>query len=392
MSTIYHALVLNLHQPSDNLEALLCEHEWEARQILFAFDRIARSLWPYPDVGRVHLSVSGTLLETLSNPDFQARTYGLVKCGDMLWHWQNRDLIRILGTGFYHPVLPLIPAGDWEDQLVRWQGLARHIFWRSEFPGFWPPEMGFCPEMIPLLKRLGYRYVIVDSDYVEPLTSMRWDEIRYQPHIAEYEGQEIIVVVRDRELSDAQEAGMDPGWFMYEVHERTKHCDYAPLITTASDGDNGGWFRNVNPKGNFWGVFYQPLLEHVIRGQTEVRPTFIEDYLDRHGARGLVSVKSGAWNTGWHDGHDFRQWTGSPAQRSALARVGEVSREYHLVRHRLETSGRSEAALWGQLENARWRLLRAQTSCHFYWGEAWLDRCHRDLDEACAQLSGLASQ
>jgi hypothetical protein len=31
---------------------------------------------------------------------------------------------------------------------------------------------------------------------------------------------------------------------------------------------------------------------------------------------------------------------------------------------------------------ARWRLLRAQTSCNFYWGEAWVARCHADLDDA----------
>jgi hypothetical protein len=68
--TIFHALVLNLHQPSGNLEALLAGNEWEAKEILYALDRIPRSLWPYEDIARVHLSVSGTLLETLSNPSF----------------------------------------------------------------------------------------------------------------------------------------------------------------------------------------------------------------------------------------------------------------------------------------------------------------------------------
>ena len=29
-----------------------------------------------------------------------------------------------------------------------------------------------------------------------------------------------------------------------------------------------------------------------------------------------------------------------------------------------------------------WRLLRAETSCNFYWGEAWVQRCHDDLDAA----------
>jgi hypothetical protein len=70
-------------------------------------------------------------------------------------------------------------------------------------------------ELIPLLKRLGYRYVLVDSEHVEALSPMRWEELRYRPHVARYDGKEIVVVVRDRDLSYAQESGTDHGWFMH---------------------------------------------------------------------------------------------------------------------------------------------------------------------------------
>jgi 4-alpha-glucanotransferase len=389
MGNVFHALVLNLHQPAGNLEALLDSKEWEAKELLLALDRIPRSLWAYEDVGRVHLSLSGTLLETLARPDFQERVYGLVKCGDLLWHLQNGRTLQILGTGYYHPVLPLIPAADWEAQLGRWLGMGRHLFWRPHFPGFWPPEMGFCMELIPTLKRLGYQYVLVDSQHVAAVTPMRWEELRYRPHVARYGGEEIIVVVRDRELSDAQESGMDPGWFMQEVHERTRFCDFPPLVTTCSDGDNGGWFRNLSEKANFWGLFYQPLLELARRGETEVRPIFIDEYLRQHGAQGEVRVHTGAWNTGWHNGTGFTQWTGSQVQRDALRRVAETSQAFHAARQRAEQSGSANADLERRLSEAHWRLLRAQTSCNFFWGEAWVPRCHRDLDEAWTMLNSL---
>lgn len=389
MRTIHHALVLNLHQPSGNLEFLLNHQEWEARQILFALDRIPRSLWGCEDVARVHLSLSGTLLETLANPAFQERAYGIVKCGDLLWHLQNERMLRILGTGYYHPVFPLIPPADWDEHLNRWLGLGRHLFSRSEFAGFWPPEMGFTMEMIPLLKRLGYRYVLVDSAHVEPVTPMRWEEVRYRPHIARHGGHEIVVVVRDRELSDAQEAGMDHGWFLWEVHERTKHCDFPPLVTTCTDGDNGGWFRNLSPKGNFWGVFYQPLLERARRGESEVRPVFIDDYLDWHGAHGEVHVRRGAWNTGWHNGSGFTQWTGSQPQRDALRRLENTSNALHSLRARAAQAGRCHDGFERALEEAHWRLLRAETSCNFFWGDAWVNRCHGDLEAAWERLNGL---
>src|SRR5690606_27273883 len=152
----------------------------------------------------------------------------------------------------YHPVLPLIPKEDWPERLVRWRGISGHLMARDKFQGFWAPEMGFDMSLIPLLKRLGYRYLLVDSEHVEPLAPMRWEELRYRPDVAAFEGESMTVVVRDRELSDAQEAGMELSWFEREVSCRTRFCDFPALVTTATDGDNGGWFRNTTPGANFW--------------------------------------------------------------------------------------------------------------------------------------------
>jgi alpha-amylase/alpha-mannosidase (GH57 family) len=384
MRKVFHALTLNFHQPSGNLEHLLGADEWAAKELLWAIDRMPRALWDYEGIAKVHLNLSGTLLETLSNPGFQERVYGIVKCGEILWHLQNRRIFEVLGSGYYHSVLPLIPEADREEQLIRWRGIAEHLFWRNDFQGFWPPEMAFSMELIPLLKKLGYRYVLVDSNYVDPVEPMRWDEIRYRPHIARYGGAEIIVVVRDRELSNAQQSGMDAGWFMNEVHQRTQHCDYEPLVTTATDGDNGGWFRNTNEKGNFWYVCYRELLERVRRGETEIEPVFIHEYLDRHGVHGEVTVRTGAWNTGWHHGADFMQWTGSDAQKQILTRIHELSDAFHTTREKLRAQ--HDNSLDAQLEQAYWRLLRAETSCNLFWGEDWVSRAQADLEESGRQL------
>lgn len=388
MKQINHALVLNLHQPAGNLQELLDLDPWETKEVLFALDRMPRSLWGYEDVARVHLSLSGTLLETLSDPEFQARVYGVVDCGSLLWFFQNKALFRILGTGYYHPVLPLIPEADRAEHLQRWQGLARHLLWREDFQGFWPPEMAFSMELIPLLKRFGYRYVLVDSDHVEPVTPMSWQELRYRPHIARHGDDEIVVIVRDRDLSDAQESGMELAWFENELHERTKWCDFAPLVTTASDGDNGGWFRNPQPEANFWGL-YRQLLDKARAGSGAIKPTFIEDYLDRHGVGGEVRVNTGAWNTGWHHGHGFVQWTGSDAQKHVLERVALTSRAVHDARWRIGEQFPHDPALRQQIEQAMWRLLRAETSCNIYWGEAWVPRAHEDLEACWNELNTL---
>ncbi|MGB1128189.1 MAG: glycoside hydrolase family 57 [Opitutales bacterium] len=385
MSAIHHALVLNLHQPPNNLDDLLAEQEWEVKEILFALDRMPRACWGYEDLARVHLSMSGSLLETLGSPDFQEKLYGTVKVGDMLWHLQNEAIFNILGTAYYHPVLPLTPEADWDAQIERWQGIARHLFWREQFDGFWPPEMGFCMEMIPHLVKHGYRYVLVDDIYIESLEGeMSWQELRYRPHVAEYRGEEIIVVVRDRELSNAQLSGMNPGWFIHEVEERTKWCDFEPLVTTCSDGDNGGWFRNHNNLANFWYVFYQALLDKVRAQETRVKPTFIHDYLDGHAAHGRVKVHTGAWNTEDHYGDDFIQWTGTPEQKAAHARIQAVSAAFHAMQGKVDDlpDGRLATEAERHISDAHWRLLRAETSCNFYWAEAWVPKVHDDL-KAC---------
>jgi len=391
MSTIHHALVLNLHQPPGNLEFMLDHNPWEAKEILYAYDRIPRSLWGYEDVGRVHLSLSGTLLETLSSPEFQQRVYGMVDCGSLLWQLQNQSIIEILGTGYYHPVLPLIPVVDREDHLHRWQGIAKHLFWREHFNGFWPPEMGFSMELIPLLQQAGYRYVLVDSEHVEPVSPMRWEELRYRPHIARHGDAEIVVIVRDRDLSDAQESGMEYGWFENELIERTRWCDFEPLVTTCTDGENGGWFRNTTEGSNFWTCFYLELMNQA-RGDGRIRPTFISDYIERHGIHSEVRVREGAWNTGWHHGRDFTQWTGSQLQKDALARLHAVSATFHRLREAAIAGDDHDPADWHALTEAQWRLLRAETSCNFYWGEEWVHRAHTDLDAVETALQPLLAE
>ena len=139
--------------------------------------------------------------------------------------------------------------------------------------------------------------------------------------------------------------------------------------------------RNTTDSANFWSSFYADLLERVRAGESSgIRPAFISDYLDR--ANGWVTVGPGAWNSGDRPGTGFVQWTGSIAQRDALARVAQLSEAVHGAAGGIGDGGRTAELV----EQARWLVLRGETSCNFYWGEAWVHRCHRDLDQAAACL------
>ncbi len=384
MAEIYHALGLHFHQPLGNLIALHNSPEaWEARQILWCYDRPTRMLEGYEDVARLHLSFSGTLLKQLEDPGVRETFQDIVNIEDFLNRYR-RSNIEFLGSGLYHPVYPLIPRAEWDVQTDWWQGLGRHLLGRNHFPGFWPPEMGFCMDMIPMLKRHGYKYVLVDSIYIKPRREMRWDELRYRPYLARHDGAEIIVIPRDRELSNAQLSGLDPGWFQHEVHERTKFCDFPALVTTWTDGENGGWFRSTQIEGSFWGFFYRPILDRYRAGTLGFTPIHISQYLEKYPPTEVVDIYPGAWNTEHHWGGDFAQWTGSLLQKRGWEELRKASDYYWQVKRNFDQAQDDLAhkdEIRKLIVQAFDQLLLAETSCNFYWGSRWVYRSFDGLEQ-----------
>ena len=127
-------------------------------------------------------------------------------------------------------------------------------------------------------------------------------------------------------------------------------------------------------------------MDEIRAGHSTMRPTFITDYLDRFGAHGQVTVRRGAWNTDDHHGWDFHQWQGSWVQRDTMVRVHEISRGFHAVAQAAAQTHDPNLELARVLHEAHWRLLRAETSCNFYWGEAWVHKTHADLDSVAWHL------
>jgi 4-alpha-glucanotransferase len=240
-------------------------------------------------------------------------------------------------------------------------------------------------EMIPMLQRHGYKYVLVDSIFIKPKRPMRWEELRYRPYLARYENAEIIVVPRDRELSNAQLSGLDPAWFQNEVIQRTKWCDFPALVTTWTDGENGGWFRTPHVESGFWGFFYRPILDRYRAGTLGFTPIHISEYLRRYPPAEEVEVHRGAWNTEHHWGGDFTQWTGSLLQKKGWDEIRRAS-EYYWQLKRLFDQKQEALADREEVRHLIVRaydyLLTAQTSCNFYWGSRWVHRSFDDLEQA----------
>lgn len=376
---IYHALGLHMHQPPDNLDLLINSNEWEAQQIIKCYERAARYALMYKDVGKFHVGFSGILLEQFLDKEIQKKYSKFVDIPKMLDLYREAKNIEILGMGYYHPVFPLIPQDDWKEQIIRGRDIIKEVFGRSP-SGFWPPEMGFCMEMIPYLTEAGYKYVVVDSVHILPLQENGPFPDSFSPYWAKYKSSQIVIIPRNRDISNAQESGTDPAWFINEVeHKISSYPKSARLVTTWSDGENGGWFRQMDEGSGFWGHFYAPLLEMVRNKSTRIIPVKISEFIKDNPPKIEVLVRTGAWNIGSRDGYDFSQWAGSPKQKEAIENLFRISKIYWDIKDKSKKLTKEKKK---KLESAYQYILNAETSCYLFWGESWVPKIYDKLNKA----------
>jgi hypothetical protein len=242
--------------------------------------------------------------------------------------------------------------------------------------------MAFTMEMIPDLLEAGYEYVVVDSVHVQPRDGT--PDI-YRPYLACHEGRCITVIPRDRAISNAQESGLNPGWFAKEIEHKVEQSPrpQAPrLVTTWSDGENGGWFRQTDENSGFFGFFFAPYMEAVRSGRFPAKTVSLSAYIKQHAPQEQAHVQTGAWNVGSTSGYDFAQWAGSESQRKAVAEVMEVSRRYH----RLAERDITDPAVDTLMQQARHTLLEGETSCYLFWGDSWIPHLYEHTRKATSLL------
>ncbi|ACD83383.1 glycoside hydrolase family 57 [Candidatus Methylacidiphilum infernorum] len=376
MPEIFHALGLHMHQPLGNLTLLLDTNRWEAEQILLAYERPLRFLKRFEQRAKVHFGFSGTLLEQLTDPQIQQKSRDRVDLSAMLEGYKGLPNIELVGMGYYHPVFPIIPKEDWEEQLWLHRDMVEKVFGKKP-AGFFPPEMGFTMEMIPYLVEAGYSYAIVDSVHVRRENGQPVSPCKV--YRAEWQGKGIAIVPRERDLSNAQQSGMDPAWFTAEIKNKTKSAPPPKLITTWTDGENGGWFRNLSDGANFWGYFFAPYMEKIRLGE-EIEPVLLSQFIAEYPPVEKVEVRTGAWNVGSTSGYDFSQWTGTSAQKKALEQIYKLAARYW--ERSKSQKATSDLEFKRKLGEVRKLVLQAETSCYLFWGDSWLPQLYELIERA----------
>src|SRR3989338_7274440 len=141
-------MAIHCHQPVGNFGFVFEEAYAKA------YEPFIRVLERHPGV-RLALHYSGCLLDWLQEhrPEFLSRVRRLAKQGQ----------VELLASGYYEPILPLLPEADRQGQIAQMRAALRTRF-GAQASGLWLTERVWEPELPQTLARAGIRYTMVDTN------------------------------------------------------------------------------------------------------------------------------------------------------------------------------------------------------------------------------------
>jgi len=243
--------------------------------------------------------------------------------------------IEVITSPFYHPILPLLMSTD----IARRAMPGVHLPPRFSAPadaraqlenaknyvskelgkepvGLWPSEGAVCPELIPLLDEVEFRYFVTDQKILQLSCSGERECSLYQPYRVEIDGKGCAAFFREHGISDAigftysknppELAALD---FMGRLEKTASKAGdiKEPVVVIALDGENP-WEYYPDQGEGFLTRVYAELDK---RGAFET--VRLGDYLERNRpVERLSSIHSGSWIDA-----SFRIWIGHPEENKA---------------------------------------------------------------------------
>ncbi len=148
--TTFFAPLLHLYQPSTQDIDMLKRINKECYEPLF-------NVIEEHENAKFTLNINGVLIKKLYE-------YDLGDTIDLLRNLVSENKIEIVGTGMYHPILPLIPEKEVNRQIRMNEELNKREFgdmWRRD--GFFPPELAISPKITKMVSSLGYKWILASG-------------------------------------------------------------------------------------------------------------------------------------------------------------------------------------------------------------------------------------
>jgi alpha-amylase/alpha-mannosidase (GH57 family) len=297
----------------------------------------------------------------------------------------ERGQIELTTTPFYHPILPLVidtehtqrarpdlplparfrAAEDAEAQLRLAVEYHTATFGKSPV-GLWPSEGSVCPELIPMLGRVGLRWLATDEGILArslEASQLPWHRAQlYRPYTVGAAGEDATIVFRDRDLSDgfgflyhkttADTASGDVLRRIKQIALDTPQDDV--LVPIVLDGENP-WEHYEEGGERFLSDLYQALSQGALDQGDSLRvftATMSEALADMPEKPHLPHLHSGSWIN-----QDFKIWIGH----------AEDNRGWDLLGHTRARLQQISPSLPPDRAKAAWHELYAAEGSDWFW-------------------------
>ncbi|MEE9200874.1 MAG: alpha-amylase/4-alpha-glucanotransferase domain-containing protein [Candidatus Brocadiales bacterium] len=294
MGMVHFVLVLHNHQPVGNFDNVF------GRACTRAYEPFLKSLERYPDI-TVVLHYSGSLLEWI-----RAHRPGLFEKIKTL---VSRGQIELLGSGFYEPILGMIPEDDRVGQIVGYRDwLNNHL--DAGVRGLWLAERMWEQPLVKSLKKAGVEYTVVDDSHFKH-AGLSESEL-YGYFLTRYERETLAVFPGSEELRHAIPF-KSPDKTIEYLRRAAETCEDA-VVVYADDGEKFGLWPNT-----FHRVYRNSWLENFFKALEKnrdwIRSTTLGGVKDNIKPRGEVRLPSVSYR-------ELMKWAlpadGSLARKRAL--------------------------------------------------------------------------
>ena len=366
---IYWAQLLHFYQPPTQLPEVLhkiCNESY--RPLIEVFSK-------HPNA-RATININGVLTEMLWYHGYGDIIDGLVKLAE-------KGQIEFVGSGKYHPILPLIPRKEMERQIRLNRITNSHFFGKAYKPsGFFPPEMCYSKEIVDPIVESGHQWVIVGG--IACTVDWPLDKIHY----VERNSDRLMVFFRDDILSNKisfQE--VDAAGFLENL-KQLKGDRENSYVVTAMDAETYGhhiqdWenlflaevYEEIQPTIETFAAFKQATVlarqqDQFISDdklQNEIKVVTISELLNVFPAGSRIEPRASSWST---TGDDLLADNPFPLWKDKVNEIHRLQWEhlnicFDLVDRALSITDNEESKRFAVI--SRGLLDRALHSCQFWW-------------------------
>lgn len=339
------AQLLHFYQPPTQT------HEVLVRVANESYRPLLKVLGRHPNA-RVAVNIQGVLTELLVE-------HGQGDIVDSLAHLADRGIVEFVGSGKYHPILPLIPR-ERRQQSIRdndaTNGAAFGAAWQPR--GFFPPEMCFSPEIAPDIAASVHDWIIVSGvSCPGPWPTNRVHRIEGTHGLAVLFRDD----VRSNKISFRETS---PDAFIHDLLEVGGNED--AYVVTAMDAETFG-HHITGWETEFLDVTLGLLSHQGRRGAHRVQMAFPSTVVAEYPAGEAVMPHSASWSTSEEDlahGNPFPLWK-SPDNALHARQWEYVDHCLALTRTACLHASEGEARTYALIASER--LEPALHSCQFWW-------------------------